>query len=264
MKTIVFKIVFAVIFFSLTATGRAQQNISVKNATGSCFIANISPEQAMKEALFNAKVDALRQAGIPENMLANVTRMGETFLETSTAEIGGGVTGYEIVSDSIRIITPEGGKQILVVDIVINADVIKYDKEKDPAFQLQVRGVKKIYGDDEILSFSVTPYQDGYLRIFLFEEDGTGDQIYPDNKLEPNKLFLQEETIRFPMNDQYNYVLKADKAKPKEICRMFFVFLKDNIHFTENKINLHSVSNWVAKISPDRRTQDFYEFILEP
>jgi len=265
MKSKILHIIFAVLFFHFITGGNAQQNIQVKNATGSCIIANISPEKAKEEALFNAKVDALRKAGIPENVLANVTKMGEFFLETSTAEIGGGVIGYDIVDEDIKIVTPEGERsKILIVEIIINANVIKYDKEKDPSFQLQVQGIKKVYGNNETLTFSVTPYQNGYLRIFFFDEDGLGEQIYPDKKLEPNELFLHDETINFPKNDQYYYVLKlTDKTKPKEINRMLFIFLKDNIHYTENKATMHSVLNWAAKISPDRRTQEFREFIIE-
>jgi len=256
-------IVLTALSLAFINAGYAQQTIQVKNVVGTCIIANITPEKAKEIALFNAKIEALKLAGIPENVLAEITQMGEIFLETSNVEIGGGVTGYDIVSEDINIIQ-EGRSKVMVAEVVINANVIKYNKEKDLSFQIQVQGIKSAYRDKETLSFAVTPFQNGFLRIFLFEEDGTGEQLYPDKDLEPDMLFSQNGTIRFPVNNHYYYVLeKTDKTKIKETNRILFVFLKDNVRFTENHITWQSVSNWTAKISPDRRTQLFREFTIE-
>ena len=261
MKTIV--VLLTTLLFHLQTAGQTQQTMRVTNATGTCVIANITPEKAKETALFNAKTEALKKAGIPENLLAEVTQMGEIFLEISNIEIGGGVTGYDIVSEDIKIV-PEGNAKILISEIVINANVVKYNKERDPNFQLQVQGLKKAYKEKEALSFSVTPYQNGYLRIFLFEEDGAGEQLYPDKTIEPDKLFSQNVTVKFPMNDQYLYLLaKTDKSKQLEVNRILFLYTKDNAHFTGNTITLQTVLNWKAGIAPDRRTQVFHEFLIE-
>ncbi|MDR2810246.1 MAG: DUF4384 domain-containing protein [Tannerellaceae bacterium] len=241
----------------------AQQTVPIKGAVGNCVIANISPEKAKETALFNAKLDALRKAGIAENLIVDVTQMGEIFLETSNLEIGGGITGFDLVSDNIRFIE-QGGAKVLVAEVVINATVMKYTHANDPSFRVQVQGVRSAYREKETLTFSVTPYQDGYLRIFLFEEDGAGDQLYPDKEKEPDVMFRKDKTMRFPLNGQYYYRLeKSDKNKAKEINRILFLFLKDNVHFTGNHISLQAVSNWKATISPDRRTQVFTEFAIE-
>ena len=260
------KVIHPVMFIlclSNMMSGYAQQNIQIKNAVGSCVIANISPEEAKQTALFNAKIEALRRAGIPENLLANVTQIGGIFIETSDAEIGGDITGYEIVRNDIKT-SFDGNSKILTAEVVINADVVKYNRKKDPSFQIQVRGLKSVYKEKETLSFSVTPYQDGYLRIFLFEEDGTGAQLYPDEGVEPDVLFPKNGTITFPTNDHYYYVLeKTDRTKSKEINRILFLFLKDDTRFAGNDITLQSVLNWRAGISPDKRTQVFREFTIE-
>ena len=263
MKRIIYHFIIVALFLSNIMSGNAQQYFKVNNVSGSCVIANISPEKAKENALFNAKIEALRQAGIPENLLAEITQMGEIFIETSNIEIGGGITEYEIVSDEIRI-AQEGKSRILISEVVINAKVVKYNKESDPSFQIKVQALKSVYKEQETLYFDVTAYQNGYLRIFLFEEDGTGTQIYPDKAIEPDMLFMKNNTIKFPINDHYYYVVeKTDKTKNKEINRILFLFLKDNINFTEDYINLQSILNWKAGISPDKRTQVFREFTIE-
>lgn len=257
------KVLHLLCALSLTISVGAQQTIRIKNAVGTCVIANISPEKAKETALFNAKLDALRKAGIAENIIVDITQMGEVFLETSNLEIGGGITDFDFVGDDIKLLE-EGGAKLLVAEVVINATVIKYDKESDPSFRIQVKGIKSAYREKETLTFSVTPYQNGYLRIFLFEEDGTGEQLYPDKEKEPDMLFSKDGTIKFPLNSQYYYRLeKSDKTKTREVNRILFLFFKDEIHFAENRITLQAVSNWKTKISPDRRTQVFTEFAIE-
>jgi hypothetical protein len=241
----------------------AQQTVHVKGATGSCVVANISPEKARETALFNAKLDALRKAGVAENLVLDVTQMNEVYLESSNIETGGGITGFEITADSLRF-DRQGAIRVLVAEVTISATVMKYAKAADPAFRIRVQGIRSAYREKETLTFSVTPYQDGYLRIFLFEEDGTGDQLYPDREKEPDTLFPKDKTARFPLNGHYYYqLLKADKNKAREVNRILFLFLKDNIHFTGNHVSLQDVANWKARISPDRRTQVFSEFVIE-
>jgi len=256
-------ILFAILCLSNLMSGYAQQHIRIKNAVGTCVIANISPERAKENALFSAKIEALRRAGIPENLLANVTQIGDVFVEASDAEIGGDIAGYEIISDNIKT-TIDGRSKILTAEVVINADVVKYNKKRDPSFQLQVQGIKNVYKEGQMLSFWVTPYQDGYLRIFLFEENGNGTQLYPDEEIEPDMLFVKNGTIKFPSNDRYYYVLsRTDKTKFREINRILFLFFKDNIRFAGDEITLQSVLNWKAGVSPDKRTQVFHEFTIE-
>jgi hypothetical protein len=251
-------------FILLTATGAAAQETEhIKGARGTCIIANISPEQAQETALFNAKIAALMKAKVLERVTAENLQMDEIFLEMSNIEIGGGITEFEIVSRDVRFIT-EGGIRALVAEVVINATVMKYSRSHDPSFLIQVDGIRSAYHEKETLSFSVTPRQDGYLRIFLFEEDGTGAQLYPDREKEPDALFLKERTVRFPVNGQYYYRLeKSDRTKAKEINRILFLFLKDNVHFTDRHVSLQAVLNWKAGISPDRRTQKLAEFVIE-
>ncbi|MDR1919945.1 MAG: DUF4384 domain-containing protein [Tannerellaceae bacterium] len=263
MKTIRFMLCLNLLLGSLSeAPLHAQTPIAVKEAKGECFIVNISPEKAKETALFYAKLDALKKAGIPEDITGMFNYNGEQFLEISNIEIGGNVTDFEIVSSDINVLQA-GPSKIMVAEVLINASVLKYEKARDLSFQFKVQGIRDSYRENDNLSFSVTPYQNGYLRIFLFEEDGLGEQIYPDNLLEPDLLFSREGTINFPLNDAYRYQLvKTDRSKSKETNRMLFVYLKDNIRFIEKEVTLQVVLNWVAKISPERRTEMFYQFTI--
>ncbi|GHT29809.1 hypothetical protein AGMMS49574_07590 [Bacteroidia bacterium] len=243
------------------AAASAQESVQVKDATGSCVIANITPEKAKETALFNAKIEALRMAGIPEQLLSEITQAGEMFTEASVSNVGGDVTNYKVTSEDIEVMQ-QGKAKVMVYKVVINATVVKYDKKADPTFQLQVDGIKSAYKEKELLSFTVTPHQNGYLRIFLFEEDGSGEQIYPDGTREPDMIFTQDGTIKFPL-DGYYVLSKSDRTKAKEINSLLFLFFKDDIRFAESHITRQAVDSWKAKIPLDRRTQVFREFAIE-
>jgi len=263
MKTLHSIIAFACLSLLTTGSALAQQDIiEIPKAVGTCIIANITPEQAMETALFNAKVDALRKAKILETVDVTNKDIDGIFVQLITNEIKGGVVGYEVVNEDIKIVG-EGKSKILTYEVTINANVTKYSQERDPSFQFKTEGIKPSYKDEERVSFWVTPYQNGYLRIFLFEEDGTGQQVYPNDKFLPDRLLLQDETVRFPQNKRTLTITKTDKTKSKEKNRILFLFLKDNVKFIGSNITLQSVSNWIAGISPDRRTEEFYSFTIE-
>ena len=258
---IVLLFAFATLLFAVSSP-ITSQTIPVKEAKGQWPVQNITPEKAMELALFNAKLDALRQAKVSET-LRNFTELigDDQYLEISDLEIGGDVTEFEILSQDLNT-EAHGSFKIIMAEVIINAKVAKYTTSRDPEFQFKVDGIAPVYKENDNLSFTVTPYQNGYLRIFLFEDDGTGSIVYPD-EIEPDKLQAENVSISFPLNEEYLYRLtKNDKAKNRENNRMLFVFLKSNIRYTEKEIGLHSVLNWIARIAPDKRTEKFYQFTV--
>lgn len=216
----------------------------------------------MELALFNAKLDALRKAKVSEKVTSVTELIGDDqYLEISDLEIGGDVIEFEILSRDLRT-EAHGSFKIIMAEVIINAKVAKYTTSRDPEFQFKVDGVAPVYKENDNLSFAVTPYQSGYLRIFLFEDDGTGSIVYPD-EIEPDRLQAKDATVSFPLNDEYLYRLtKQDKAKSRENNRMLFVLLKNNVRYAEKEIGLHSVLNWLARIAPDKRTEKFYQFTV--
>jgi hypothetical protein len=237
------------------------QTIKVRNAKGEWPVQNITPEKARELALFNAKTDALKKAGIGEVVTGIDLSSDDEFVRISNIEIGGDVTDFEIVSDDLKTMQFESFK-IIVAEVVINAEVRKYNTAPDPEFQFKVEGINRNYKEHENLFFSITPYQNGYLRIFLFEDDGRGELIYPDN-LELDLLHTKDKAVDFPMNREYQYrLVGTDQTKSRENNRLLFVFLKNKIRFTEQDVNLHSVLHWLAKIEPDKRMTSFVQFSI--
>jgi hypothetical protein len=267
MKNFRLAIVISLWILSGSSLLYAQSTIRVKEAKGECPIVNISPEKAKETALFYAKADALKKAGIPEYITAIETLLaddkgGQQFKAVSNIELGGSVINFEIMKDDIEVMQV-GPSKIMVATVLINAEVLKYNKTRDPAFQFKVDGIEAYYKEKQNLEFLFTPYKQGYLRIFLFEEDESGAQIFPDEAIELDRVFIANKPIAFPTNGTYSYRLfRTDNKKAYEMNKIIFIFLKDDVQFLERDVTLQSVLNWIAKISPDQRTEMFYQFAI--
>jgi hypothetical protein len=247
----------------LAATGANAQKTNSVKGTGTCIVANISPEKARETALAEAMKNALENAGIIVKVSGGTTLVGGVYIETYSTEIEGGITKFNILSDNLRFIE-QGGIRVLIAEVEIDATVMMYSRKNDPAFQVRVEGIHTTYRENETLAFSVTPFQDGYLRIFLFEEDGTGSQLFPDRDKEPDALFAKGKEVRFPRNGHYYYRLeKTDRTKNAEINYLLILFLKDDIHFNGNHVTLQDVLTWNAGIPPDRRIHRIDKFVIE-
>jgi hypothetical protein len=243
------------IFLSTLIASANENDIGIKGAKGECFITHISPEQAIERALIEAKFDALRKAGIGEAVNAIGTLIshggGQDYSEVTNIELGGEVIDFSIIRQDIEKTTE---LNMLTAIVEINATVRKYTKPRDPVFVIRTEGVDLKYEEGGNITFSVTPNRDGYLRIFVFE-DNTGELFYP-NRYEADRLFKAGETVHFPVARNMDYVLhKSDASREFENNLILFVFLKDDIPFLEKNINMHTFLNWLAKISPDRRTE---------
>jgi hypothetical protein len=246
------------LFQLLIIPAYGQEEIRVGGAEGFCIISNITPEQAQKRALKEAKINALRMAGIPElihstdilNLSEHSGDFQQLFNSISSVEIFGAVTNFEIIKED-RF---EDDFENWVSYVVINATVQKWEKIADPEFFFNVSGIDNVYRAGEYLEFSVFPSKKGYARIFLFDNDLKADQIFP-NDYESNNLLEEGVGYNFPQNPMINYTLTCNNQE--EMNNVVFILTKKNIKFLE-EINYQSVIEWIYSISPEDRAVSFH------
>ena len=149
-----------IVFCSFYFCAQANKEIKVQDVLGEAFIEkDISPNQAKRIALNEAKVEALRQAGISESVSAqNLLFTSESngdykdfFSSSSQIEIRGAIKEYSIVSE--RMFCKDS--LTIVFEIVIDATVVKYSEESDPGFTSDIQGVKGVYQSNSNLEFSL-------------------------------------------------------------------------------------------------------------
>jgi len=256
-----------------TAIAHAQEVTRVENATGRQVIAgSISEDEARAKAIAQAKVDALRKAGVTEHIQSYEmlykseigTRFDEVFMSDMFSEIRGAVKKYDIVKIDKGIDEFKN----FYIEAIINADVILYTTGKDPAFQVNIDGIKQGYQNGERMRYTVTPTQDCYLNIFNLYENNAS-LIYP-NQFEKSRLFKAGEKVTFPLSELIDGYTLEKSTKEPETNKLVFVFTKENIPYIKYRLNqegdqlttFEDISAWLFSISPDRRVNYFIQFVI--
>jgi len=263
-------VLLAVILIVNCRQGIAQEIIQIKNIKGIGIISgNTTERQALQFAVSEAKNEALIQAGISEyiQVYEFIYRkqvnyeFSELFNTDILAEMQGAVKNFEIVTQSRRL---NPTTELFEIEVVINADVIKYETKADPAFQTKVTDIKSIYENGETINFEVTSALDAYLSIFNITDERVM-LLYPNRWEE--KIRIEANKIHpFPFGN-LEYALKKNSDVGFEVNRLIFVFTKTPIsfltHSTDQQITTSDdIFSWIYSIPPDQRTLEYHSFTI--
>jgi len=265
-------LILALLIFPLVLMG--QKKVTVR-ATGSYASRDLTPEQTKAKAIEEAKRNALSKAGITETVsftdfqyqFEDNERFQEIFQAISSIETGGEIIVDEIINED-RSFNEFGN---MVVTVEIKATVFRYKEKADRKFLFTVEGIDAVYENGDLLQFSFTPTQEGYLKIFNITDEETYllypyiDKDNPQYNDDPDKLFLKRETAQLPLHPAYSegYTLEIDALdKAEEFNILMFVYTKENLPFIE-KVNFSSMMNWIYSIPPDQRVTEQVGFVIK-
>jgi len=240
----------------------------IKGAKGSYLISgSVSEEAAKMKALAEAKVNALKMAGVSESIKSYDmlfksevgSKYEEVFMSDKQSEIRGAIKDYTM---EFRKGLDE--QQNFYVEVIIEANVILYNTSADPAFTASIDGIKQGYQSGEKLTYTITPSINCYLNIFNIY-DKNAALTFP-NAYEKQQMLEAGKSYTFPLNKNIEYPLERTTVEP-ENNKLIFVFTKDLIPFMKYKgedqeTNFEDVSSWLFSISPDRRTNHFISFVI--
>ena len=246
----------------------AQKIIRIKESKGTAFITgDISPNEASIKALNNAKINALKAAGIGENIksfellyTSDAGKDYQQFFNTNIqSEMQGNILSFEVVKEE----TIRKSELELYTEITINASVIKYETKADIKFDANIQGIKGVYNNNELLKFNIKTSQLSFLTIFNIT-DMEASVFFPNSYETKNEL-PPLVSHNFP-SKSIDYILGTD-LKDRETNRLLFVFTKTYIPFIKmNKDQITSESrifNWIYSIMPDQRNVQYYSLIIQ-
>lgn len=251
-------LVILLLISCLTVVQAAAQTRTVRNVKGKCEISrDITLAEAEQKALEDAKINAMREAGVPERMWSvsgllrddDGSEFSQVFSKITTMQVDGMIT----VSDKGVEYSEEMINGIRYAVAVIREAKVKRGVETDPTFQLDISGIEGIYANGSPLTFSVRIYgHDAYLRIFWFDNNG-GSLTYP-SAMEKNMPFKAGFEYNFPLNPSIEYVLeKQNKSAKYETINFIAVALKRDIPFVADDITFETVLKWIYSIPANER-----------
>lgn len=238
-------------------------------------------KQVREKAINNAKLEALRKAGISENINSysnmfkyeNTNKYEEMFTADIFSSINGEVIVDEIINDQ-KDITSEGLQKVVVF---INCTVIKYETNSDLTFSVEISGIEKFYKHESGLIYKVKPAKNCYMRAFLISNISESNMLFPSEH-ETDKMLEKDKEYTFPDQNLFeNYTLTTDKGN-EEAYRLILVFVKEDIRFLDvtrpktsedkegmkllSEVSYKTVASWIFKIPPDQRLVQTFSFTV--
>lgn len=207
---------------------------------------DMSPAVARERALQEARLDALRKAGVAEYISetsalfqeSNQEKMDQLFSSIINVETRGEVAEYTVVKEEKKT---EYGQWFQ--EVVIEAVVYVHAEKPDPGFRADVKGVREIYYLNDNLTFDAYPYQDAYLRVFILTSTHA-DQLFP-NEWEKQYRVTAGKSHSFPSGGRVDY--KMETEKQKEVNYIFFLFTKRDFAPPQDN-SLNAFWRYVANI----------------
>lgn len=253
--------IFLVICFT-AAPLHAQKPVKVKGAQGRWQVSEeITLKQAEERAFMEAKKEALRKAGVMENVWSvfgqisqeNGTEFHEAYSQMNVLAIGGMVN---VINKKVEEVWNTDTRSLYKV-VTIDAEVKKEDKA-DSSYALEVKGVANLYKEGDVFTCKLKVHgTDSYLKFFWFDSTG-GALLYP-NTYEPNNLLKAEQEYNIPFSNAVDYRMEK-QGKESEKINMMMVATKENIPYTDD-VTYQNVLKWVYSIPNDKRCA-FYDMIL--
>jgi len=251
--------IIILLFFQPVNADNNVKEIRLTGVKGSATGATTeSIEQVTHRAINEAKILALKQAGIEENIasftdyfqLEDKGKYEDMFASDFLTDIRGAVKDVDVV-DTKKSFDEFGN---LKIDVFINCTVVKYLTEKDLAFDAWIEGVGMYYQNETNLIFKIKPSKDAFVKIFLLSET-EAFQLFP-NKFENSYLLKANTEYKFP-SETMDYTLETNKKS--EPHRMIIVLMKEDVPYT-SEVEYKQIIDWIFSIPPHMRVIKSYGF----
>jgi hypothetical protein len=262
------KFLFFVVLLLWNQSFYCQQIREAKDVVGQALISgDVSPNLAKQQALNEAKVNALKAAGIGEQINSYQLLLtsqqkndySQFFSSDIQTEMQGAIQSFVIKNE--RIFSKNEFE--MVCEVTIDAQVIKYDVKPDTGFDAEIEEIKGVYNNDDKLRFALKTTQSCYLTIFDIT-DKEAFVLFP-NAYEKQLTIKPFEYLRFPIAP-IDYTLHTD-LKDKETNRLIFVFTKTPIPFIKMDVNQLTTSenifSWIFSIMPDQRKIEYKTILIQ-
>ena len=256
----IFLIVF---YFSIAITLFAQEKKKLENVKGEWVVSNdITLVQAREKAIQEAKLEALRLAGVPEAITAStifyrtdIKHESKEFFETlTTIDTRGEILEYSISKEEKKL----NATSDLVYTVWIDAVVVTHKSTKDPGFNFDVKGVREVYSSPDQLSFEITPWKEGYLTVFILDEKES-TQLFPNYAETQEKLVAKKQYL-FPRTKALEYEVSAENAV--EVNYLLLLFTKHHIPFTGEQTT-DNILRFIAGIDPVEKSLHNFTLLIK-
>ncbi len=142
----------------------------------------------------------------------------------------GNVISYQVVKEQKKV----DALNNLIYEVLIDAEVRIYKSKADPEFKVNVSGISPLYKNEQKLTFSVLPYKEGYLSVFIIDPQSVVSPLFPNVNEKQNQL-IAGVTYTFPLSPHFDYQVYTDLGEEQDY--VFFLFTRQDIRFQGKSFN---------------------------
>lgn len=242
------------LYIALPSFAQKEKVHTVKNVRGEYAMVVAYSDVTGREATEKAREDARKKAveqvcGTRVNIWdqVEISTAGETFNSIAVNQTDGEIVGFEVVEEGYRQSDVRPAETVFYC--VANVRV-KRGVDPDPDFTASIDNIRSTYFEGDKLQFSITPYRDCYLKVFLFEDMQTGYRLYPNDYDVPT-LLAAGKTIVLPQ--KVDFTMTKSSSQQTETNRLIFVFTKEERPFYHSTTSRAEIEKWMALIPNDRK-----------
>ncbi|MBO5709308.1 MAG: hypothetical protein J6S01_08200 [Bacteroidales bacterium] len=250
-----------------TAPSAYSQDIEKKKVRGAYGEWSMSPDltgsEIMSRARHEAKEDALRKAGVGENVWSIFGMMSSstsnTFMEAYSEMSVMAIEGKVAVSkEDGKWILSEAGNPVYTVKI--DAEVTIDHTEEDKTYAISSNGISTHYNNDDKCSCTFTiDGTDSFLKVFFFNDEMAG-MVFPSNARpeQKNTVFKVGETYSFPENGAIQ--MRKNSADPENVVILFVATKKNYPYLGEN--DAASILQWIYNLPANDRAIEVKQCVI--
>ncbi len=264
-------ILFTLLLCAVTILSAQHEHTRTVTATGS-YVANQNetPAYGQAQALLEAKKQALREAGVLED-IASTTIMVIGSAENDFREISSELGRIELEgrvrvkeqTDATPVFTDN---HLVKYSTTIRAEVVVEETEEDLTFQFKTEGLRSTYFNGEKMTFTVTSTADCYLRVCFFGKTSAANAmifpmegIFKDVRLKAGvPTQFPPESKPFVYDRPFEYTMELDNERDYlEQDVVLIVALKKPYPFTD-EVTYENVINWLARIKRSEKRVEWH------
>lgn len=272
-------VLFYFIVFSLNAVSQKNVLVDIKHPISDDYSYN----QELVRALNSAKEEALRKAGIGENILSyrSITStsynsdFNRTFSSDIFLNIQGTIESWEYINEPQKGYNEELDN--FYISLSIKAKVKKYKTELDPQFVARIDRVEPLYkvsdDMDDNLNIIVTPSQDCFLKIFYIQGN-TAEIVYPLKTADGVKefSFFKDAILIENQEKVIDYLApELEDNEEQSVGKLIFVITKKPYDFVDSELDsdgyytktkINKIFEWIMRIEPCDRAVYYEQFTI--
>jgi hypothetical protein len=247
-----------------------------QEGAGVVTVANITPEEARKQALDLARKDALEKArlevvGITSRQIVESSETGiyDHFIQFTRTITRGRIVEEQILFDNTeQQAIPGTARSQLVYRIALRANIEPDKGEADPVFQVAMTLNRQSFRDGDTVSIELSATKDCFATVFNLYSNDSLRVVFPNKYMSDNSL-KANSTLRIPPSAQAGWSLPVSllPQKSSDAEALLVIATKAAIPFptmrSESREGLLSVgdallaiNNWLINIPAEQRTQD--------